>query len=246
MANARAEVGVRRIAQNHKGRFACPPHIHAELNRHTRRSAIQQSRSQCYLGGRPRVMHRGLAKAAAWLATLTEIRNTDTEVSDIMSTDDNTVTGTENSDSLKDETLNNDAVMHGLGGDDFLYGWEGNDQLYGGSGDDQLYGGSGDDHLHGGAGNDVLYGEGTHDGPYASDTDADTYHFGDGSGQDWIMGFGDGVDKINLANYSSINQFSDLNISQNGSNAVIGLHNGDTITINNFSASDLDASDFVF
>lgn len=162
-----------------------------------------------------------------------------------MSDSGNSIMGTEGDDTLKDG-YDKDSVMYGLGGDDMILGYEGDDTLFGGAGDDRLLGGTGDDHLYGGAGNDVLLGRGTHEGQGASATDRDTFHFEDGSGQDWIMDFDDGVDKINLANYSSISEFADLNISQNGAHAVIGLHNGDSITIHNFSAGDLDANDFVF
>lgn len=162
-----------------------------------------------------------------------------------MATNDSPITGTEGDDTLKDG-FHQDSVMQGLGGKDTILGYEGDDTLFGGAGNDYLYGGTGDDHLHGGAGDDVLYGQGTDDDIHASASDADTYYFEDGGGNDRIMGFDDGVDKINLKNYSNIQNFADLNISQDGHHAVIGLHNDDTITIHNFSASDLDASDFIF
>jgi Ca2+-binding RTX toxin-like protein len=93
----------------------------------------------------------------------------------------------------------NDTLNAGAG-DDSLAGEGGSDTLHGDAGNDTLQGGAGDDTLHGGAGNDILAGgrydtwNGNYDG-----WGNDTYQFGRGDGQDFILDLdasGGNLDKI--------------------------------------------------
>ena len=88
---------------------------------------------------------------------------------------DDTFSGGDGNDTLYG--LNGNDVLYGNAGDDLLLGERGNNSLFGGDGGDTLYGGTGNDILDGGSGNDYLYGEGG----------INTYLFGIGSGQDYIL-----------------------------------------------------------
>ncbi len=130
-----------------------------------------------------------------------------------------------------------DDTIYGGGGDDWLVGGEGADTIEGGADDDDIYGGEGDDTLTGGTGDDTLTGgEG-----------ADTFVFASGDGKDTITDFENGTDKIDLSAVSGISGFSDLMITQDGDDTVIDLGESvGQITLEDFTSSDLDASDFEF
>ena len=110
-----------------------------------------------------------------------------------------------------------------------MAGQGGRDVLFGGSGDDTLNGGAGNDWLVGGEGNDTITGDA-------------------GDGRDTITDFTDGEDMIDLSAFSSISGFSDLTITQDGDDTVIdlGAHGGGEITLEDFTSTDLDATDFGF
>ena len=140
-----------------------------------------------------------------------------------------TLNGHAGSDLLFGES-GNDRLVGGTG-DDFLFGGnrgdhdtliggEGNDalegshRLYGGVGDDtlwgsgRLYGGAGDDHfidstgrLFGDAGNDTLR-SGTSDDWLEGGVGSDVFVFDGADGNDTIADFTDGVDRIDLREYS--------------------------------------------
>ncbi len=149
-------------------------------------------------------------------------------------------------------------------GNDRLEGNAGNDELFGGFGQDTLWGGDGDDTLHGGPGDDTLFGgEG-----------ADRFAFGISYGNQTVMDFQDGVDKILLVNYEDFAEAMELltnidapnyrneEIAQslidaatvdNEGNAVISFVDRDywheyraTMTLVGVSPEDLDVSDFAF
>ena len=171
--------------------------------------------------------------------------------------------------------LGGDDFIRGEAGDDRLFGNDGNDVLYGGAGEDRLHGnadsdilagGDGDDILRGGHGNDLVYGEAGDDtiiGGSGNDwldggTGNDRFVFAPGSGKDRIYDFKDeGANgKIDLSGYSSVSDFSDLQISETKkgifgivgtkTHTVIKLPDGSTITLSDFKMEDLDASDFTF
>jgi len=134
-------------------------------------------------------------------------------------------------------SLNGVRVLGGAG-DDTLNGSDGNDKLLGKRGDDILSGGEGDDHLKGGAGDDTL----------AGGAGADTFVYGIGDGDDVIEDFADGEDMIDLSAFSGIGGFGDLTVTGTGNDVRIDLseYGGGTITLQNFTLNDLDATDFVF
>ncbi len=100
--------------------------------------------------------------------------------------------------------------------------------------DDIIQGGSGNDYIGGGSGNDVLTGG----------SGNDIFAFGGGGGQDLVLDFTKGEDilliarNINGLDISAPEDLVDRVIDLNG-NAMIDLGNGDTITLMNVSASDI-------
>ncbi|HCW68959.1 MAG TPA: hemolysin expression modulating protein, partial [Thalassospira lucentensis] len=102
---------------------------------------------------------------------------------------------------------------------------EGNDVLLGGSGDDVLEGGAGDDILSGGSG-------------------GDTFVFSGGGGNDVVLDFQAGEDMLSISsniNDTGIEGADDVaaRATQVGANTVIDLGNGDSITLNNVDAEDV-------
>ncbi|MEM1192180.1 MAG: hypothetical protein AAGH42_02160 [Pseudomonadota bacterium] len=161
----------------------------------------------------------------------------------------------------------NDAIFGGAG-DDTLSGGAGDDRISGDKGDDQISGDAGNDRLLGGSGNEVISGGDDNDhliGFSGFDTliggagddvlegrfNADLFVFADGFGVDEIRDFDalNALEKIDLADVSDITDFADLmaNHLQVDANGVVRIVVGtDSITLTGVSASDLDASDFIF
>ena len=152
-------------------------------------------------------------------------------------------------------------TLYGLGGNDTLDGDAGNDSILGGDGHDTLDGGTGADYLHGGYGNDTIDGGADADslyGSYGNDTlnggaGDDLLHGGSGNdvfvfegnwGNDTVQGFYNGFEHLDLSNSGLI--FSNLIISQVGSNTVVDGGNGNTITLTGITSTDITADDFVF
>ncbi|MDO6479642.1 hypothetical protein Q4518_08540 [Shimia thalassica] len=118
-------------------------------------------------------------------------------------------------------------MLSGGDGLNQMSGGSGNDTISGGEGDDRLYGGIGEDHLDGGEGNDLLSG----------DSDADTFVFVTGSGNDTITDFEDGLDLIDVAGWTPdvialVNNpaFSETVLAGDSYVLIDGL---DTLTISN-------------
>ena len=110
------------------------------------------------------------------------------------------------------------------------------DQYTGTANADTLTGGAGADTITGLAGDDTLTGgEGD-----------DTFVFAAGHGDDTITDFTDGEDTIDLSSFTGITAFSDLTVVQNGSNTVITVPGGGTITLQDFTSTDLEETDFTF
>ena len=133
----------------------------------------------------------------------------------------------------------NDVLYGGPGGgDDVLMGEAGHDKLYGGKGNDTLEGGPGHDHLRGGPDNDSLEGgEGD-----------DAFFFAPGGGNDTVLDFGNGEDKIDLTAFADIRSTEDLIMEQQEKNLVIDLsgHGGGTVTLRDFNVADVMETQFVF
>ncbi|MGD1913481.1 MAG: calcium-binding protein [Rivularia sp. (in: cyanobacteria)] len=141
------------------------------------------------------------------------------------------INGTRNNDSLFGTADGNfingregDDGLIGRNGNDFLNGGAGKDTLIGGNGDDTLFGGLNDDILRGGAGNDIFF-------------------LAKNQGLDTITDFQLDKDSIILGNGLS---FGQLNIFQNGNDAVISVANtGENLAfLNGIDAEQLGANNF--
>ena len=134
-----------------------------------------------------------------------------------------TINGTSGSNTLKGDARGNE--MNAGAGNDQLFGNGGRDTLNGEAGDDTLYGGADNDALNGGEGDDLLDG-----GP-----GADTFVFAPGSGNDHIMDFQSGADRIDLSMFTS----PDTSDAVAGDeNYTIELPDGGTITLLGITAVD--------
>ncbi|MGI3186554.1 hypothetical protein [Nioella aestuarii] len=116
-----------------------------------------------------------------------------------------------------------------------LSGAGGNDILTGGSAGDVLAGGEGDDTIEGGADFDSLFGNGG----------SDTFVFNDGSGTDFLVGWEDGLDRMDFSGHSLVSGLGDLTITDNGTNTRIAFAGGDAVIVLGYTGG-FDASDFVF
>ena len=120
----------------------------------------------------------------------------------------------------------------------------GNDDLCGGDGNDVLYGDAavmgenttgGNDMINGGGGNDDMWGG----------TGNDEFVFDPNSGVDIIHDLVVGEDEINLINYFSEGTDPDYQVEQVGDDTLITLLDGDSITLLNVNAAELEASDSI-
>ena len=143
--------------------------------------------------------------------------------------------------------------MRGGDGADVLVGGDANDKLWGGAdadmlsgdaGNDKLYGEAGDDDLDGGAGKDDLTG-GAGDDELTGGAQADVFIFGAGDGNDTITDFEDGSDLIDLTALG-LSGMDALGLAQVGTDVVITLAPGDSVTVENIGLTQLTADDFVF
>jgi ELWxxDGT repeat protein len=131
-------------------------------------------------------------------------------------------------------------TVTGGSGNDFLWGEAGDDTLVGGAGDDTIVGGTGADKLTGGAGTDNLFGG---NGSNTGDGAADTFVFTAGWGTDFVYGFDDGTDKLDMT-ASGATQFSQLTVTSSNGNADIDFGTNHIIVVG--QATHIDAGDFVF
>lgn len=130
--------------------------------------------------------------------------------------------------------LAGDDTLHGGSGRNILHGEANNDLLIAYNGDDELYGGTGNDTLDGGFGDDVLTG----------DTGSDVFVFAADWGADKITDFSNGDDLIDLSSTSL--QFADLTITQFNADTIITVASGDSIILENFTATNIGVDDFAF
>ena len=158
-------------------------------------------------------------------------------------TEDDPDDSSDGKDSLFGEAGNDE--LYGGGEDDILDGGSGSDELYGGAGNDTLQGGSGRDELYGGAGNDVLDG-GSSDDELTGGEGADTFTFRRSQGDDEILDFNPGEDKIDLRAFTSISDIddSDLRMEVVGGDTEIDLPGSGTIEVRDVTS--LSNDDFRF
>jgi Ca2+-binding RTX toxin-like protein len=129
-------------------------------------------------------------------------------------------------DTLDATGMSDAVVLSGAGGADVLIGGSANDVLAGGDGNDTIEGGGGFDSMFGNGG-------------------SDTFVFADGSGTDFLVGWEDGLDRLDFSGHSQIGGLGDLTITDNGANTRIGLADGGAVIVIGYTG-DFDASDFVF
>ncbi|MBX2855504.1 MAG: CHRD domain-containing protein [Rhodobacteraceae bacterium] len=130
-----------------------------------------------------------------------------------------------------------DDMVSGGFGDDRIVGDRGDDRLLGGEGDDVLLGFFGDDYLLGGAGADILSGGGGND----------VYAFEAGGGQDVLIGFEVGADKIDISAYDGLTAEDVLAQAKDAPAGGVKLDfgDGDSAVIRDIELTDLSAGDFI-
>jgi Ca2+-binding RTX toxin-like protein len=153
---------------------------------------------------------------------------------------------------FRDTILGNDAnnFIRARGGNDFVNGGLGRDRILGGQGNDKILGSRGNDRLEGNDGNDLLSGGagrdkltgGAGDDRMNGGGGADLFLF-DGTaneGADQISGFADTVDRIQVAGGTV------STIAASGTDTLVTLSGGTTITIVGVDVSLIDLTDFDF
>lgn len=120
------------------------------------------------------------------------------------------IRGNHGSDKIQGSTGNDD--ISGGQGKDKVKGGQGNDYLQGNGSDDTVYGGQGSDFIVGGDGNDFLSGTARSN----TDGDVDYFAFDMDDGNDVIVNFEAGIDKLYLQDGGSVDS-----IVQDGNNVVI-------------------------
>ncbi|MBP6999933.1 choice-of-anchor Q domain-containing protein [Amaricoccus sp.] len=133
-----------------------------------------------------------------------------------------------------------DDLLIGRAGDDWILGDKGCDTICAGAGDDLVHGGKGRDRIDGGTGDDVLHGG----------KGGDVFVFGAGFGDDRILDFGNGPDRIDLRRLGiTAASFADeVTISQDGADALVAVAGHGTIrTLGVYAGhgDGLDAGDFL-
>ena len=116
--------------------------------------------------------------------------------------------------------------IYGDAGNDVLSGGEGNDTLYGGADNDSLYGDAGTDKLYGDAGNDTLVG-GLGNDTLTGGSGQDVFYYANGDGNDTILDYVSGEDKIKISS-GSVSNYS----VSGGKDAILKVGNG-KITLKN-------------
>jgi Ca2+-binding RTX toxin-like protein len=173
-----------------------------------------------------------------------------------------TLRGTNNVDDLEGRGGNDTLLglgghddLEGEGGNDRLVGGAGNDELDGDAGDDRLFGGLGHDDLDGGTGADSLSGGSGRDrleGEAGNDwlmggAGVDVVEFDRNDGQDVIADFQNGIDKIELDDFSQAQvQAVIRNSKMVDGDLVLTLSAGNTVTLEGMTKAQLGLSDFLF
>jgi len=125
--------------------------------------------------------------------------------------------------------------IQGFGANDMLDGLSGNDSLLGGDGSDHILGGDGSDRLVGGAGADKLLGG----------HGADTFVLAADGSTDTISDFDFRMDHLEIVKTASIQDISDLTLTQDGRDLVI-TGEGLSVRLYNVSQEALTAHHIVF
>jgi hypothetical protein len=107
---------------------------------------------------------------------------------------------------------NDDDIAYGGLGDDLIDGGNGNDQLFGGDGADTLTGGNGNDLIDGGAGDDMM----------AGGNGNDVFRVSELGGNDWIVDFRRGQDKVDVSGIDAVAGGGDDGFAWIGASAFSG------------------------
>jgi len=140
--------------------------------------------------------------------------------------------GGDDDDSI-DGGADND-TLRGEAGNDFIQGGDGDDFIDGGSGTDDLRGGAGNDTIIGGAGGDTMYGN----------AGSDVFRFAVGSGADAIVGWEDGLDRIDISTYAGAT-FANTVITQVGGDTRVTFVGGDSVLLIGINAATITIADFI-
>lgn len=130
-------------------------------------------------------------------------------------------------------------LLKGQRGSDYINGGAHNDTLIGGYGNDTLLGGSEQDLLRGGRAQDWLDG-GTGDDRLHGGQNSDVFVLRDRTGNDKVLDYVDGVDKIGVESMNNVNW------TQVGSHTLVDINgaNGQLLLLN-VNVNDIDVSDFI-
>ncbi|MDD5058244.1 MAG: putative Ig domain-containing protein, partial [Sideroxydans sp.] len=168
------------------------------------------------------------------------------------------ITGTNNGDTIIAQA-GDDAVMGGTGndtivagaGNDWLVGGGGSDILSGGSGADELDadntysdiandlldGGAGDDYLGASVANDLLIG-GQGNDTVSGDSGNNVVLFNRGDGNDWIyLDYSLDKPKAETLSLGGGISYADLSFSRDYDNLIVGLGDGESVTIGSWFAA---------
>ncbi len=160
--------------------------------------------------------------------------------------------GPESAGSLSDQPLayrNGADTVFGGDGADLIYGNHGGDLLVGGGDADRMFGGQDNDTLSGGSGSDTLYGNRGDDLLIGGDG-LDRFYMTETTGNDTISDFTFFTDYLVVqsnVNGSGIASASDVisRATQNGSDVVIDLGGGHSVTLQNYSVTSLNSFDIL-
>ncbi|MEM7090502.1 MAG: fasciclin domain-containing protein [Pseudomonadota bacterium] len=146
--------------------------------------------------------------------------------------------------------------IHGAGGHDVIRAGSGNDVALGGAGNDLIFGGRGKDILRGDEGHDKIYGGrgadvidgGADDDILIGGRGKDIFVHDEGNGDDWIIDFRVGKDKIDLSGFEDITGFEDIedDISGGFFRTEIEFDDGGGILLTGVRPGQLSEEDFIF
>ncbi|MEK7412336.1 MAG: S8 family serine peptidase, partial [Planctomycetota bacterium] len=125
-------------------------------------------------------------------------------------------------------------------------GGDGNDALTGNAADNRLAGGRGNDVITADGGRDILEG-GRGNDTLTGGTDTDLFVINKDAGStDTITDFDATKERIALVGFGSAASFADLTLTQEGANTRVSLDGGQSVVLNNTTASTINAAHFKF
>ena len=138
--------------------------------------------------------------------------------------------------------LNNSSSGGSVGGDDTIYGGTGNDSIGGKAGNDLIFGEAGNDRLWGDAGDDTLVG-GLGNDSLNGGVGKDVFVLKLNQGTDKVFDFKVDDDLIDITNLGVA--FEDINITQQGKDAVISVDGSDIAILQDVNADGLSEDNFI-